>query len=193
MPTFEPIVPTPLRLRDLPYGRFGASEVESGGKQWYRYALSYKEAADRLTGLGDTYGLNLLGTPYMFLYRHYLELHLKSLLTDAGELLDDPQAIPPEHYILSLWKRVRKLLLKISPESDGEWFVRADEIIADFDQLDPRSFAFRYPVDKDGKPSLPEELFLDRRVVKRMVEELHILLDGASGQISEYMSLKNEY
>jgi hypothetical protein len=180
-------------LLDLPDGHRPAAEVPSGAEHWYRYAVAYKEAADRLSSsMSDTFGRNLLGAPMLFLYRHYVELHLKSLLLDAGELLDDPQAVPPKHYLLQLWERVRSLLLRVGPGSNGGWLDRADEVIAQLAALDPTSLAFRYPVDNGGKPSLPSVLFADPAVVTGVIAELYTALNIASTQIDVYQGLKYE-
>lgn len=192
MPRFDPILLTGVRLRDLPDGQYEAVEVPTGSESWDRMAESYKAAGDRLVAAKDSFVYAMHSAPTLFMYRHYIELHLKSLLLDAGQLLDDPQTVPPKHYLQSLWQRVRKLLLKISPESDGAWFERADQIITDFDALDPSSFAFRYPVDNSGAPSLPAPLYVDLKVARRVISELHILLSGASAQIAEYMNVKYE-
>jgi hypothetical protein len=193
MPRYEPTILTKLTLRDLPDGQNEAFEVPTGPDTWSRLADSYKEAADRLVEITkDSFTYAMHGPPVLFMYRHYIELRLKSLLLDAGELLDEPQDVPPLHYIRTLWQRVRKLLLRISPESDGAWFKRADQVIHDFDSLDPTSFAFRYPVGKTGEPSLPLDLLIDLRVARQMIGELDILLSGAEAQISEYMGYKHE-
>lgn len=172
-----------------------AAQIITGTDKWHTMAWAYMEAGDRLAlRMAKTLSpWEILGTPMMFLYRHYIELQLKCLLHDAGELLDAPETIGPKHYLLSLWKRVRKLLLKISRQKEDEWFRRADLIIGEFDSIDPTSFAFRYPVGIDGRPSLDKDLYIDPKNVRRMIEELNILLDGASSQISEYMDYKNEY
>jgi hypothetical protein len=184
---------TQTRLLDLPNGTWPAAEVPTGSQRWYLFALSYKEAADRLSeSMSDTYSRNMLGAPMLFLYRHYVELHLKSLLLDAGELLDDPQSVPPRHYLQALWTRVRAMLLTIDPGSDGAWFTRADDIVQQLDRLDPTSNVFRYPVGTDGSPSLGTTLFAYPSVVAQVIEELHVLLDGASTQIDVYQGLKYE-
>ena len=193
MPKYDPTVLTNLRLRDLPEGSHEAIEIPTGPEEWSHLADSYKEAADRVvSATKDSFSYAMHGAPIMFMYRHYIELQLKSLLLDAAELLDEPQDIPPKHYILTLWTRVRKLLLKISLESDGDWFTRADQVIADFDALDPTSFAFRYPIDKEGKASTEANLHIDPRVARQMIGELDILLSGASSQIIEYMGYKQD-
>ena len=191
---YDPTVLTKLRLRDLPDGRHEAVEIPTGPDAWAQLTNSYKEAADRLVSVtSDSFSYAMHGAPIMFMYRHYIELRLKSLLLDAGELLDEPQDIPAQHYIRTLWQRVRSLLLKISPGSDGDWFTRADQVINEFDRLDPTSFAFRYPVGRDGQASTAPHLYVDPRVVQQMIGELDILLSGAASQIVEYMGYKHEH
>jgi hypothetical protein len=192
MPRYEPTALTKLTFRDLPDGRHEALEFPTGPDAWSRLADSYKEAADRLAGITKSpYAYLMHGSPILFLYRHYIELRLKSLLLDAGELLDEPHDVPPLHFLRSLWERVRKLLLRIGPESDGAWCKRADQVIDEFDAIDPTSFAFRYPVDKNGKTTLPPDLCIDPRVARQMIGELDILLSGAESQIIEYMGYKH--
>jgi hypothetical protein len=194
MPRYDPARITKRSLCDLPNGVGSGIEVLTGPAKWYLLAESYREAADRLAEnvKAEVWGDQLLANPILFLYRHYIELHLKSLLHGAGELLDDPQQIPPKHYLRTLWQRVRSLLLRISPESNGEWFDRAAQIIHEFDALDANSFAFRYPVDTDGKASFPTPFEIDASNIKGIIAELQILLVGASTQIDVYEGYKSE-
>lgn len=192
MPRFEPTQLTTLSLTDLPNGTYPAAEIVTGSRGWYRYATAYKEAADSLVGTMDTtYRRNMFGPPMLFLYRHSIELHLKSLLLEAGELLDDPQTIERRHYLWRLWTSVRTMLLRIDNRED-EWLLRADDIIKQFDELDRESFAFRYPVRPDGAPSLSDEMLIDPAVVSQIMAELHILLNGASAQIDAYQGYKQD-
>jgi hypothetical protein len=190
----EPINPSLRRLRDLPGGAQNGIAVPSGSDRWYHFAEAYLQAADQLATVaaGAPWRHQFLGAPMLFLYRHYIELHLKSLLVDAGELLDDPQSVPPEHYIKTLWKRFRALLLEISDQEEDPWLARADDIVSQFDELDPKSFTFRYPVSRKGVPSLEQALVVDASNVRRIVAELHVLLSGASAQIDLYTGIKRE-
>lgn len=194
MPRFEPPKLTTTRLLDLPSGTYDAAEVPTGAKQWYRFASSYKYAADALSQLvlANDAHRNLVALPVLFLYRHYVEVHLKSLLLDAGELLDDLQQVPQSHYLLPLWHRVRTLLIQVDSRSDNAWLGRADQIIGDLDALDPTSFAFRYPVGRMGAPALPVDLVVDLGSIASAMAELHFLLDGASTQIDVYIGHKAE-
>jgi hypothetical protein len=194
MPEFNLPVLTSTRLLDLPDGPFPAADIPAGAGEWLRFANGYKDAADQLckdVEADDTLR-NFVALGVLFLYRHSVELHLKSLLLDAGDFLDDPEKVPPNHYLLTLWKRVRTLLLKIDPRSEGPWLNRADDIIADFDELDPTSSAFRYPVDTRGAAALPPNLRVDLVSIAHIIGELHILLEGASTQIDVYMGYEGE-
>lgn len=194
MPRFDIPSVTATRLLDLPNGQNAAADVPSGAEAWYHFASAYRHAADALCKRvsQDDALRHLLALPVLYLYRHSIELHLKSLLKDAGELLDDPQVVPARHYLLTLWKRVRVLLLRIDPRSDGPWLNRADNIIADFDALDPSSFAFRYPVDTAGAPALAAGLRVDLLSIMDIMGELHVILDGESTQIDVFVGYKSE-
>lgn len=191
----DPIFPSSRHLRDLPGGAGDSIKIPTGDESWYHFAEAYLQAADQLASLAASspWQHQFLGAPILFLYRHYIELHLKSLLLDAGELLDDPQSVPPEHYVRTLWQRVRTLLFEIGRQpGEDTWFARADDIVSQFDTLDPRSFTFRYPVTTKGAPSLDQPLVFDASNVKRIVAELRTLLDGASAQIDLYKGFKRE-
>ena len=165
--------------------------IPTGPDKWLEFARGYKEAADHLASTINQTGTNVVSAPMMFLYRHYLELHLKSLLKDAGEALDEQQPIPPRHYLLNLWGRVRTLLLRMRPNAESE-LVRADDLIRQLDSWDATSFAFRYPVDKSGAASLRVPVSIHPLVVKYCIEELYDLLDGASLTAEAIEFLKSE-
>jgi hypothetical protein len=74
--------------------------------------------------------------------------------------------VPEEQYVLKLWLKLRAMLLEIDNQ-ESEWIRRADDVIKQFDDMDPRSFSFRYPADKHGAPALPNDLSVDPSVVSR--------------------------
>ncbi len=194
LPRTEPTSLTQRRLSDLPDGEERASAIESGEGEWFWYARGYLESADVLSRAieKDPHRMRWLAAPMMFLYRHHIELHLKSLLRECGELLDEPQSVPGKHYLGQLWLRVRGYLLRVSPQSDGPWLSRADQIIAEFESFDPESFAWRYPVNRQGAATLPAGFRVDAALVRGIFAELSMILEGASAQIELLHGLKRE-
>ena len=147
---------------------------------WERYTDSYKNVAYRLVGNIERYEVDSLVYPIMFLYRHYLELQLKSLLRNLY-LFHGLQWNPQKtHDLVKLWHEVRQLMEKICPQ-DTEDNKHIEARIKEFNQIDPKSLAFRYPEDTDGNPSfesVPQQyrgyinLFQVRRIVQAMQDRL---------------------
>lgn len=196
MKPFEIKLPTitHVALTDLPRGAWDACMVEAGPGRWAHYASSYREAGNALVEAvaQSSYRRNTLGAPILFCYRQYIELSLKDVLATAGILLDEPQVIPAEHFLLRVWKNVRTLLSKIVQEGDNLWIERAETVISQIDALDPNSYCFRYPVDTKGNPTLPDSVVFDAVVVRGIIDELAILIDGAGALIDQYQGLKYE-
>jgi hypothetical protein len=49
------------------------------------------------------------------------------------------------------------------------------------------STAFRYPVDKDGNPSLPGIKYINLRNVREVMAKIAMLLDGAYSMAYEHL------
>ena len=141
------------------------NQFYSAQEQWYLLATAYKNAADSIVDglpsvlLPGHHRLYIVG-PTMFLYRHYLELHLKTLLLDLRKLANtevtDP--LPRSHSLLQVWQSVKRLL----SETEEARFSEADrgvgstiycaieERIKEFNDIDKNSMRYRYPVDLNG-------------------------------------------
>ena len=78
---------------------------------WYVYETGYKDAADSLIDSAIHLGPNFMVYPIMFLYRHYLEIQLKSILLTFQEYLEMPLKLPEKnlHDLQHLWNEVLKL------------------------------------------------------------------------------------
>lgn len=143
--------------------------------RWGIYPLAYLHAAEWLIGSIDS-GSNpdLIVYPALYLYRHYLELMLKRLIS-LGRCLDSDGSKGPEgHKLEGLWDVARELITKYafrSNESRND-LTAVGVVIAEFASLDPYGETFRYPEYKDGKETLEghEHVCLDEivRVMKRV-------------------------
>lgn len=167
---------------------------------WYHdptelYIIGYKEAGDLLVesvasrrGMADS-----LIFPIVFLYRHYIELRLKSLLHDGCRLLDREYKQKSEHQLLKLWPKVRDILVELWPDGDQSQLEAIDRLIMQFEQVDPRSTTFRYPKDLEGKNSLKIEMErVNLRNLKEVVGAMSTVLEGSAAAISEYQGYKND-
>ena len=167
---------------------------------WYHdpselYIGGYKEAADALIkcvanreGSADS-----LIFPIVFLYRQYIELRLKSLLEDGRRLLDREHESKNEHRLSALWPEVLSMLMEIWPDGNNKDLRIIDGLIKKFEQVDPRSTAFRYPKNHSGSKSVNlESPRVNLRNLSEVIGAMAIILDGAASGISEYQSYKDD-
>lgn len=123
---------------------------------WTRLVLmaaGYKEAADRLVDAVAADAL-LQGTvvyPIIFLYRHFMELELKYVLMTYGRHFDK-EADWKSHSLTDLWAKVRPIIETAGAGTDdGGANDAVEACIREMSAADPMSFAFRYPVEKNGR------------------------------------------
>jgi hypothetical protein len=58
--------------------------------------------------------------------------------------------------------------------------------------LDPRSYSFRYPVSNDLQPLIPFGETISIEHFADVMEELDVVLDGATAMFFEHIQLKRE-
>lgn len=161
---------------------------------WGLYTSGYKDAADLLAKRVEerNAGQDSLVYPILFLYRQYLELQIKDLIRQAYCLQDISSDFPKHHHIGKLWEVCHKLLSEISPCDSVIELKEIARLIGEFSAVDPTSIAFRYPQDKEGSPSLPNISHINLRNVREVVGKISIILSGASIQVGEYLSIKQD-
>jgi hypothetical protein len=171
------------------------SELALIGDAYYTGARRLLDAFEANAGYSD-----LDAYPIVFLCRHALELLIKAVLTtgsDFASLLDDPSLKAKGPYAdHSLSKHIPQLKLVFEAVGWKDAFEQAglakgefEQIIEEFEKFDPRSFTFRYPINKDGSASLAEKHFVFSP--KQFVETLDPILKSLSGACSgleEYLA-----
>ena len=194
MPVFEPRRPTNRKLFDVPEGSTRSFVLGSWSPDWHLWVAGYKLAADRLVSHLTEHGtrFDYVCIPILFLYRHFVELYLKALLRDVGELLETSEAVQFSHPLLPLWKKLRARLVSFDPRNDSAWNDRAESLIAEMDSLDASSFTFRYPENKAGAVTIPA-LKIDMFHFKDVLAELEFVLTAADGYVSEYLDLQRDH
>ena len=134
--------------------RFGHHRLQS-------MADGFKKAADLSVeqSTRDRMDRDMLIFPIIYNYRHFIELSLKYLIDAYGDFVEI-SPIWNTHDLSKLWKTLIDLFKRYGVDEVDEATSIVGEFIAEFDRLDPGSFHFRYPKDRDGNLiQIDRELF----------------------------------
>lgn len=151
------------------------------------YLDGYRKGADVLAHkvVETSTDQDTLIFPIVFLYRQYIELHLKYIIRESRILLSEGTGFPEHHKIKALWDLANGLMNKITKDIDpsaGDFITKDDLAIIDtiinhFSQVDPESFSFRYPNDKKGNNTLDGLTHINIRNLHDQMEILACNLD----------------
>ena len=99
--------------------------------------------------------LNRVRFPLLFLYRHHIELLLKSVIKH-GSWIDGGNPPPSTHCLGDLWKTGRAAVEKHWPGVECDALDATESCVQELAKFDPNGTTFRYPTDKKGKPMLKD-------------------------------------
>lgn len=158
------------------------------------YAQGYRLAADTLVQhvMVTARHQDTLLFPIAFLYRHYLELRLKGIISDGRQLLDNGIGYPTHHRIDDLWDDTKGLMREIWRKPAPQEYHLMDHVISEFARRDPEGETFRYAQTKDGQETLSDIPLINLRHLAESIGEVADLLDGVSTEISRYLDYKSE-
>ena len=162
---------------------------------WELYIGGYKKAADILAKHIDETKRNqdFLVFPLVFLYRQYLELRLKKLVIGCKMLFDEPPEFPKNHDLRRIWNECKVLIERVEPKSEIEDLEAVDEIIAQFCNVDPGSFSFRYPTNKKDEKSIPKDLkYINLRNLSEVMNRISSFFEAGEMMVSVYLDNKQE-
>jgi hypothetical protein len=162
---------------------------------WDVYAEGYKKGGDILVQyiMDNDWDQDFLVYPIVFLYRQYLELRLKELIHVSSRLLDQNIDIPRDHNLVSLWSKVSPNIEQVWPDSQTKRHLEAiKDRLEELCSVDPKSYAFRYPEDTKGAPTLAGMRQINLRRLKDVVQAISNVLDGSSLGMGEYLNAKHE-
>jgi hypothetical protein len=166
---------------------YGACLSRHPGERLYQLIEGYKLAADLLVEQGEdeAWRRRKLVYPIVFCYRHFLELTLKAMLDEYGEMAN----ISPNwshHRLENLWNDFRALLRNLGsdqPEDDGTEAV--ERCIAEFAKIDPSSLTFRYPIDKKGQSFDVDHEMIDLLLLRDTIQAIENYFVGCDGFLNE--------
>ena len=155
-------------------------------------ADGYKTAGDLLVKAAKRGPIerDTLVFPIIFNYRHFLEISLKYLLATYGGAV----GIAPNwksHNLEMLWESILELFDKYHlPDTDGMSAI-VGKIVMEFANIDPNSYAYRYPVDQKGQLlSVKNKVYLP--TLATVMNRLYGYFNGCDGLLDSLQGI-NEY
>lgn len=151
----------------------------------------YKKAGDLMIEAAekDPSERDWLVFPILFNYRHFLELSLKYQLATYGPTV----GIEPNwncHRLEVLWCAFDNMLKRYGTDDPDDVDPVVREIILEFAKIDPRSYSYRYPVDRKGEPLPVERETLHLPTLADVINAVSGYFNGCDGYLS---SLKDAY
>lgn len=130
------------------------------------HGTAFKEAAevviDKIEADGDKPANDIFVFPVVYLYRHGIEVNLKSIVHVGIGLKflkkEDVEEDLKWHNLAALWNHAKKLLLYRWSSSDPAPLKATEAVINELHQADPNGQVFRYAANKDGKRHRYEKL-----------------------------------
>ena len=181
-----------------PKGEFGA------------FAKGFTQAANRLAAslLEAPRFPDYEAYPVVFLYRHALELSLKHIIYAGVQLaafrrMDAiNEQLKNNHNLVDLARTAGKVLTLLFPRD--EMLSRLNATVAaicgDWAQIDPRSDAYRYPIDTKGNPSTKKHQVVNLRslatkmaAVLEDLDTVHFGLDIETYQAQELYEILEQF
>lgn len=151
------------------------------------YARGYKESAELICNhvINGSGTIDILVYPICALYRHYIELRLKEILSQCYKLYKVKKGVPHHHDIEKLWDETKAYAIKLWPEGDKSELNQVEDLLKEFHSIDPRSQDFRYPKNEKGTYSLKDLQYINIRNLKESMVVVSDLLEGISMGASE--------
>jgi hypothetical protein len=122
------------------------------------YAVGFKDAADKVVeaALKDNCHPDLLLAPVAYLYRHYLELTLKYIVSIGVGTGTTPsaEACLKKHDLKTLWTYTRQIIEAVLPGSNRADTDAVESVVMEFHRMDTSGQAFRYAADSTGRKHL---------------------------------------
>lgn len=197
-----------MRKFEIPKVRAGRDLFRSGSSSWHDaildvydpswtvYVEGYRLAADHLLDLALSEGSkrDFVIYPILFLYRQYLELALKELVVYGQELSDEKVVRRRDHHRLQdLWAEFDRLMTKVSDRSVDEHVAVIRNTVRQFASLDPTSYLFRYPENKDGTPVRYPLERVDLETLQAEMRNASSAIEIVSGGLSALVDQRREF
>lgn len=163
-------------------GNFVISFTRDPRNDFGVFAEGYFHAASKLAEdlLSRTGFPDFDAYPVVFLYRHSLELYLKNVIYKSALLmafkrLDDIDAkLYNNHDLIMLSGKATVILRRLFPHDEGlqRFSDTVLRVSSEFSDIDANSFAYRYPIDRQGNPSTRPHQVVNLETLSRTMNDL---------------------
>ncbi|QUS37854.1 hypothetical protein RPMA_02510 [Tardiphaga alba] len=151
--------------------------------------MGYKKAADLMVEKANEERIDrdTLIFPIMFNYRQFIELSLKHLISQYGPTVGIA-ANWQSHDLHFLWKVFVDVLTDYGHGAQEEADTAVASIITEFAKVDPNSFSYRYPVDRQGRPILLPSQGVDLTALSDVMKGVDGYFTGCDGYLDHLQS-----
>lgn len=166
------------------------------------FATAFKEAADKivkeLARGGGSQHPDIFFMPIAYLYRHALELKMKTIVGLAVklELLAEEKNLRSalkQHNLYSLWNFVKSAVVSYWPSELQDLLSAAERIIQELHNIDKSGQALRYSKNMSGKSNLedfPDSVQLIH--LQEVFQALFNLLEGCEAGFEHAFEMRSE-
>lgn len=149
----------------------------------------YQYASDILvdSAISEPSKLDSLIYPIIFNYRHFIELHLKYLISNFGRHVR-VEPVWNSHDLSKIWLSFIEMLAIFGNEDPDFADDVVGELITEFSKLDPNSFHARYPVDTKGNPVKINLSEIDLKNLKDVMTGVAGYFAGCDGYLDNLVS-----
>ncbi len=161
--------------------------------EWWLRIIGFKDSADMLVDqmiMNNTGQQDALVYPILFLYRHYLEIAIKSLIIQARKVGKIQEPLEKTHKLDKLWMACSDQIKKNHSSGCGNEHPHITRLMKEFCSLDPYSEAFRYPTTKSGYPTLPGLFNIDIQHVKAVINKISDVLKLESMAMDDLLDVE---
>ena len=158
---------------------------------WGAYAYGYKLAADAVANVClENYPMrSVLYAPIFYLYRHYIELELKSMWKEHQRRGWIEEEFQNDHKIMPLWNRVKAPLFERDIISEVDEFVRdVGKSFNLLNSIDESSTYSRYPTSGNDEPHEIQFEIGEFIVAMDKIDTFFLGISAMIDQYDDYMS-----
>ncbi len=163
--------------------------------KFFLYSEGYRKSGEQLFDfcLENKFYLNTLIYPLVFNYRQFVELRLKELIIMGYKYHGINKDFSDVHSLNKLWNTYRKEIIEPLNKIDKVTLNNVERIISQFNDEDPNSMTFRYPVSRAPKriESIQRET-IDLDNFKRVIDKLIYFFNSQWEMLANYQELQDE-